>query len=61
MSKTFSYLDGNECVECGAPNFRESNIPGVCIDCNPSGGSDARKHKNELPIRTTFNRVEDDE
>lgn len=61
MSKTFSYLDNDECVECGAPNFRESNIPGVCTECNPTGGSDSRKHKNEVHVKTTFYRVDDED
>lgn len=60
MSKTFSYLDNDECVECGAPNFRESSIPGVCTDCNPAGGSDSRKHKNEVLVRHDFNAVDEE-
>lgn len=59
MSKTFSYFDDDECVECGAVNIRESSIPGVCTECNPSGGSDSRKHKNQILIRTEFNKVQD--
>ena len=51
MSKVFSYFDDDECISCGSPNYRQSNVPGLCVDCNPSGGTDDRKHKNEIIVK----------
>jgi hypothetical protein len=28
-----SFVSINECSECGASKFRESRIPGVCVEC----------------------------
>lgn len=61
MSKTFSYFDEDQCIECGAPNFRESNISGVCVDCNPSGGTDDRKHKNEIITKNNLNKHDEED